>query len=45
MNKNVFVGLIGAGKTKEEIKILKDLIEMILCLEKHKNIRKCCHEG
>lgn len=39
-NKDVFVALKGKAKSQEEISVFDDLIEMILCLDKHKNIRE-----
>ncbi|MFX0561149.1 hypothetical protein TEPIDINF_002612 [Tepidibacillus infernus] len=42
--KDVFVALKGEAKSDEEIKVFEGLIEMILCLEKHKNIRENNYE-
>lgn len=40
IKKDVFVALKGEAKSDEEIKAFEGLIEMILCLDKHKNIRE-----
>ncbi|KJS21726.1 MAG: hypothetical protein VR72_09580 [Clostridiaceae bacterium BRH_c20a] len=40
IKKDVFVALKGEAKSDEEIKVFEGLIEMILCLDKHKNIRE-----
>ena len=40
IKKDVFVALKGEAKSAEEVKIFEGLIEMILCLDKHKNIRE-----
>lgn len=37
---DVFLALKGEAKTQEEKKIFDELIEMILCLDKHRNIRE-----
>ncbi|GAU79584.1 helix-turn-helix domain-containing protein [Fusibacter sp. 3D3] len=37
---DVIVALKGEAKTDEETKIFDELIEMILCLDKHKNLRE-----
>ena len=38
--QDVFIALKGEAKSEEEKRIFDELIEMILCLEKHKNIRE-----
>ncbi len=37
---DVIVALKGEAKTDEETKVFDELIEMILCLDKHKNLRE-----
>lgn len=38
--QDVFVALKGEAKSEKEVRVFDELIEMILCLDKHKNIRE-----
>jgi len=38
--KDVFVALKGEAKSTKEVEVFEKLIEMILCLDKHRNIRE-----
>lgn len=41
---DVFIALKGEAKTENEKQIIDEMIEMILCLDKHKNIMESYHE-
>jgi len=41
---DVIVALKGEAKTEDEIIVFDELIEMILCLDKHKNLRENCYD-
>ncbi len=38
--RDIFVALKGEAKTEKELEVFNELIEMILCLDKHNNLRE-----
>lgn len=42
--QDVFLALKGEAKSEEEIKVLDELIGMIMCLDKHRNLRENSYE-